>query len=169
MGINIWKNRNQLYLDIYAGGQRRREKLNGLFLTGDRQTDKETMRLANIAKAKRAQQVFCAEWNLPDPVASKQPLFSYLGTAFAEAKKRRRNSMRAVRNYLEGFPGGKSVRLDQINRKWIGDFQKYLLSKISGSSAALYDGVIRTALNRAVREKILPKNPAGDVPHCQQV
>ena len=55
MGVNIWVNRNQVYLDIYVHGKRQREKLEGLVITGDKSTDKETMRLAKIAKAKRAQ------------------------------------------------------------------------------------------------------------------
>jgi integrase len=164
VGVNIWKNRNQLYLDVYVDGYRRREKLNGLILIGDRQTDKETMRLANIARAKRAQQVFCKEWNLIDPVASKQSLFSYIEKVFANSGKRRQCTALAARRYLEKFRGGKTIQLAQINRKWLEDFREFLFSNIAHNTVALYDGIIRSALNRAVKEKILPGSPAADIP-----
>jgi hypothetical protein len=79
MGVNIWVNRKHIYLDIYHKGQRHRELLAGLRLIGDKATDRETMRLANIARARRAQQVFAEEWDLLDPVAGKQTLYGYIG------------------------------------------------------------------------------------------
>jgi hypothetical protein len=74
-------------LDIYIRGERRREKLEGLILIGDRATDKETMRLAKIAKAKRAQQVFSMEWELVDTVAGAQTLYSYIEKRAGSGRK----------------------------------------------------------------------------------
>jgi len=163
MGVNIWVNRNQIYLDIYTNGQRKREKLEGLTIIGNKAVDKETMRLAEIAKAKRAQQVFSEEWGLIDPVAGKQTLFEYV-TKLA-AKRVRNDRMNRVRKYLKAYPGGDSIQIGQVSEKWVKDFQDYLLNdtKLTASSAWAYCSALRVAFNQAVREKIIIRSPAAAV------
>jgi hypothetical protein len=56
MSVNIRKKRGKLYLDIYENGKRKWEALH-LALTDDKDMNKETMRLAEICRAKRALQV----------------------------------------------------------------------------------------------------------------
>jgi integrase len=162
MGVNIWVNRRQLYLDIYTRGERRREKLEGLALIGDRATDKETMRLAEVAKAKRAQQVFSAEWELVDTVAGDQTLYAYTEKRAEKAGRSRRESIQSALKHLKEFPGGATVRVSRITEKWLENFQDYLLRdrKLSAASAATYAGIIRVALKQAVKDRILLRNPA---------
>ncbi|MHB9293728.1 hypothetical protein Holit_02858 [Hollandina sp. SP2] len=106
MGVNIWINRKHLYLDIYVRGKRKREKLVGLVLIGDKATDRETMRLAEIAKAKRAQQVFSGEWGLTDPVAGKQNLCQYLEKLAKEASGKRKEAMVSAMKHLKAYHTG---------------------------------------------------------------
>jgi site-specific recombinase XerD len=168
MGVNIWINRNQVYLDIYANGRRKREKLEGLTITGDKATDRETMRLAKIAEAKRAQQVFSEEWGLTDPVAGKQTLLEY---ASKLASKRPPNdSVCRVIKYIKAYPGGEAVRLGQVNEKWVSDFQDYLLNdnNLKASSAETYSSALRVVFNRAVKDRILVRSPAFAVKGIQR-
>jgi integrase len=163
MGVNIWVNRNQLYLDIYTHGQRKREKLEGLIITGDKATDRETMRLAEIAKAKRAQQVFSEEWGLIDPVAGKQTLLNYV--LKMSAKREPRDRINRVIKYIKKYPSGDVIKLGQVSEKWVSDFQDYLLNdtKLTASSASAYSSALRVVFNQAVREKILIRSPAAAV------
>jgi integrase len=164
MGVNIWINKGQVYLDIYSQGGRRRERLEGLKMVGDRVTDKETMRLAGIAKAKRAQQVFAGEWGLTDPIAGKQTLYRYIEKCRDSEKtgKSAREGMASALVHLKAFPEGR-IAIAGVNEDWIERFQEYLLSRVARSSAGIYAAVVRTALNRAVREKIILKSPAKNV------
>jgi integrase len=163
MGVNIWLNRNQVYLDIYTRGQRKREKLEGLVITGDRAMDKETMRLAEIAKAKRAQQVFSEEWGLVNAVAQRQPLYSYISKNNDKSKKSRWESTNSALKHLKEYPGGGNILLSQINEKWIKGYEDWLLGRFAPASAGTYAAVVRAALNRAMKENILVKNPALNV------
>jgi integrase len=162
MGVNIWINRRHLYLDIYVRGKRKREKMIGLVLIGDKATDKETMRLAEIAKAKRAQQVFAGEWGLADPVVGKQNLVHYLDILAKEATGKRKESMRSAMKHLKAYRAG-MVPMAQITDQWIEGLQDYLLSVLAPASAATYCAVIRAALRRAVKDKILSKDPVVQV------
>ena len=67
MGIKVRQKGKKLYLDIYVNGKRTWEALN-LTMTNDPTTNKETMRLAEFARAKREQQVFSGQWGLQDKV-----------------------------------------------------------------------------------------------------
>jgi integrase len=67
--------------------------------------------------------------------------------------------------YLKAFPGGETIRLDQVNEQWFENFQKYLLKNtgLSGASANSYAVAIRIALAKATHENIIPRNPAEAV------
>jgi hypothetical protein len=77
MSVSVRKKRGKLYLDIYENGTRKWEALH-LSLTDDKDTNKETMRLAEICRAKRELQVVSGEWGLIDPVAAKETLYSFI-------------------------------------------------------------------------------------------
>jgi len=57
MGIKVRQKGKRLYLDIYANGKRTWEALN-LTIINDTKIDRETMRLAEFARATREQQIF---------------------------------------------------------------------------------------------------------------
>jgi integrase len=164
MGVNIWINRNSVYLDIYVRGQRKREKLEGLVLVGDKATDKETLRLAEIAKAKRAQQVFSGEWELGDKIAASQTLYSFLKNNTDKSKKRKCKSTVSTLKHLDVYPGGKTIQLSQITDKWIIEFQNYLLAKFAPNTVINYTGIIRAAINVAFKKNILIRNPLLNAP-----
>jgi integrase len=73
--------------------------------------------------------------------------------------------MNRVRKYLREYPGGDTIKLGQVNEKWVKDFQDYLLNdtKLTASSAWAYCSALRVAFNQAVREKIIIRSPAAAV------
>jgi site-specific recombinase XerD len=158
MGVNIWVNKGRLYLDVYMHGKRRREILEGLIITGNKTIDKETMRLAEIARAIRAQKVFSEEWGLVDTVAGKQSLYEYI-----DGMANKSPIQKAALKHLKKFKGGFS-QIGQIDEKWIEDFQNYLsANNLSSGSANAYSGAVRSALNQAVKDKIILTNPSKNV------
>jgi len=167
MGVNIWINRGQVYLDIYLNGQRKRERLSGLVITGEKSVDKETLRLAEIAKAKRAQQVFSEEWGLVSTVSGKQSLYSFIEANSDKKKVECCRNIRALLNYLKKYPGGKTIQLSQITEEWFSAYQKWLEGYLASNTVVTYTAFIRAALNLAVRRNIIPRSPARNVPRVK--
>ncbi|MDR3139231.1 MAG: site-specific integrase, partial [Treponema sp.] len=162
MGVNIWINRRKIYLDIYVNGQRRRESLH-LSVPDDPAQKKEVMRLANAAKSKREQQIFSGEWALLDHIGSRRTLYAYLEEM---AKSRLKNDrVNRVLKYLKEYSGGLVIQIGQVNEKWIRTFQEHMIrdTGLSQASAASYSQAVRMALNQAVRENIIPRDPAAAV------
>jgi integrase len=162
MGVNIREKRGKLYLDIYHQGQRQWEALN-LVIPDNPIEKKEVMRLARVAKAKREQQLFSGEWNVLDHVGSRRTLYSYV----EEMAKSRPSNDRVTRvlKYLREYSGGSSIQIGQVNEKWLRNFQEHMEhdTELTKSSAASYSQAVRMALNQAVRENIIPRNPAEAV------
>lgn len=163
MGINIWVNRGQVYLDIYQNGKRKRERLRGLVITGDKTVDKETIRLAEIAKAKRAQQVFSEEWGFSSAISGKQSLYAFIEANSDKKKMERCKNIRSSLNYLKTYPDGQVIQLGQITEKWMSDYQNWLKERLALATVDTYTAILRAALNLAVRRNIIPRNPAKNV------
>jgi hypothetical protein len=163
MGVKIRQKRKKLYLDIYVNGNRTWEAL-GLTLTGDPAANKEVMRLAEFAKARREQQVFSGQWGLQDRVSAKMSLYAYL-EKMGEGRNRQKDRVCKVLPWLKKYPGGESVQLGALTEKWFANFQRYLQkdSGLSPQSASSYAYAVRMALRQAVRENILPGDPSEGI------
>jgi integrase len=161
MGVNIWENRGKLYLDIWYNGRRQRESL-GLTLTADKQQNKEIMRLAEICRSKRETQIVSGEWGLVDPISGKQMLIDYMGK-IGKTRSKTDHVNKAIK-YLEKYPAG-NIALNLVNEKWLEDFQLYLLqeTELSRNTASRYEAAVRLALRKAMRDRIIPRNPADGI------
>jgi len=160
MSVRIRKKRGRLYLDIYAHGRRKWEALH-LTLTGNRAQDKETMRLAEMCRAKRELQVVSGEWGILDPGSDKKTLYLLAKEMADSGKYAVRIS--SVLQYLEKYPGGKTIQISLINKKWLENFQDFLLTRLSCNTARNYILGISQVLNKAVQENIILKNPGREV------
>jgi site-specific recombinase XerD len=161
MSVSIRKKRGKLYLDIYENGTRKWEALH-LDVTDDKDMNKETMRLAEICRAKRALQVVSGEWGLIDPVAAKKTLYSFIKQMDDSGKHGCK--IHQVLKHLKAFPSGNTIQIAQVNKKWIENFQDYLLANnLSGNTAHMYSGAVRQALRKAVRDNIIMKSPGDEI------
>ncbi len=160
MGVKIRVNRGKLYLDIYYRGRRKWESL-GLTLTGDKIHDGETMRLANIVKAKKEQQLFAQEWGILDPVGSKKLLIDYC-KEIASTMPPRRHLHKAL-PYISEFAG--NTRLDAVDEKFLEGFKAFLLqsTKLKQVTAAHYFAALCHVLNLAFQRRLIARNPAAAI------
>lgn len=159
MGVKIREKRNRLYLIIHHNGKRT-EKALGLSITDNKTHNREVLRLAEIARNETEQQLFRQSWGLQDELKAKKSLYQYM-KELGESRTPKDILNKSLR-YLESFPGGELVQIQQITSTWIESFQAYLLKDtgLSQTTAYHYAGAVRYALNRAVRENIILKNPA---------
>ena len=162
MSVKIREKRGKLYLDIYKDGKRTWEALH-LELTKDKVQNREIRRLAEICRSKRETQFLTGAWDIEDPTAGKKSLAKFMED-YAKTYKKPSPVLCCVK-YVKEFQGGGAVRLGQITPKWVEDFQNFLLNKenLSRYSASFYARILRSALNRAVANELIAKNPANSV------
>ena len=152
-----------LYLDLYhSPGSRRLEYLN-LYLTGDRQADKETLRLAEAIQAKRKLDSVSADNNLPAPGRLKEDFVDFYRKL---AAKQRGHNTRLVwecaMKHLIAY-GSESIPFNRIDEHFLEGFKGYLLKKLKINSAAVYFAKIKSAIRQAVRHNILQRNPVDGI------
>lgn len=171
----LLKNGNKsLYLETYINGKKSYEFLQ-LYLipelsVKDRATNQQTLALANAIKSERIVDVqnsrhgFVSksktEISFIDYLREQQSLYLERGsTMYAQSV---RNSILHLINYA-----GENVKFKHVTKQFLIGYVKYLdTAKARGkkllapSSKKLYFQVIVTALNRAVKEQIIERNPA---------
>jgi len=131
MSVKVRQKGKKLYLDIYVNGKRTWESLK-LTMVSDPVTNKETMRLAEYARATREQQIFSGQWGLQDKTSAKITLYDYL-TEMGIERNKQKDRVHKVLHWLEKYPGGTAIQLGQINAQWFINFQNFL-AKDSGLS-----------------------------------
>jgi site-specific recombinase XerD len=96
-------------------------------------------------------------------VNGKKTLYGYLEGISKERDQKDRTHK--VLKHLSSYPSGDTIRLDQVNEKWFENFQKHLVKNtgLSQTTANSYAYAVRMALNNAVHENIIPRNPAEAV------
>jgi integrase len=163
MGVKVRAKRGKLYLDIYQNGKRTWEPLH-LTVSDDPATNRENMRLAEYARAKREQQIFSGAWGLQDKLSAKKSLYGYI-QQMGEGRDKQKDRICKVLPWLEKYSGGAEIQLGQVTAKWFTNFQNYLLkdSGLSEQSAYSYAYAVRMALRQAVRENILTSDPSEGV------
>ena len=151
-----------LYLDIHDHGNRWLEYLK-LYLIGEREKDKETVRLAKAICAKRQLEIANQEHGLNILSKQKANFIDYC-RKLAESKRARNTRVvwsNAIQQLIH-FAGDK-VQFNQINNGFLQSFKDHLLKSLSPNSALVYLARIKTACHQAVRDGIFPRNPALEV------
>ena len=161
MSVNIREKKGRLYLDIYVEGRRTWEAT-GLSVTADPEQNKEVWRLAEVLRSKRELQIISGEWGMVDHLGSRQSLYSY---SLKVAKQTNNKRLLKASKHLKNYRGGETIKLSAVTGAWFDGFQDYLLkeSGLGQTTASAYSSQFRQVLHRAVREKILTKNPASVV------
>lgn len=161
MGVKVRIKRGKYYLDIYQNGVRRWESLH-LTRTGNPAMDRDRDRLAEICRAKRELQLVSGEYSVPDPVGGNAPLYEYI-EGIKKGMARPQNYSTLL-SHLGKFPGGREIRLKQVNEAWLMAWQRFLKDQgLASSTQSTYDNVMRAVLNQAVKEHRIPVNPCKGV------
>ncbi|GMO27946.1 MAG: site-specific integrase [Termitinemataceae bacterium] len=162
MSVKIREKRGKLYLDIYQNSRRSWEALH-LTLTEDKDTNKALWRMAEICRAKREMQILSGAWNIQDTTAGRESIADYAVKVAAMPK--RCTNIKTCAEKLKQYKGG-STYLSAINSEWVRNFQKYLEyeSGLALSSASAYSTALRTILNQAVKDNVILRSPAKNVP-----
>lgn len=158
-GINIRVQKNEgydsLFLDIVLNGRRTREFLR-LYLTGNRDADRETWLLAEQIRTKRARELSLKRIGIEElKLRPEEDFLSFFHSLAEEHGKPWKNVKFHLANYESGHP-----RFGDIDEQWIDGFRKYLEKrKLAINSIATYLDVLKTAFNIAIKRKIIAVSP----------
>ena len=160
MGVFIRQKGRHLYLDYRVGGRRYTEALH-LTVTEDERHNREARRLAEIIRSKKELQIVSGEHGLLDPVEGKRPLVEY-AEKLAETQPPKNPLPKSLR-YLREHAG--ALQLGAVSPAWVEGYRSFLLSQdaLGESTASKYLSALHMVLRRAVRDMILPRNPAEAV------
>lgn len=164
-----------LYLDVYYEGCRKYDFLK-LYLVPensikDKERNKEVLALANAIKSQRIVELQSHVHGFID--AKKCERLNFIDYMQSEAERYRAKgslmyaqSVLNTTHFLIAY-GGKNVTFKQVNKAFLLGYINYLNTakgrggkKLAESSKAMYFQAVVTALNRAVKEEIIDKNPA---------
>ena len=173
-------NRKSLYLDFYppiprpeTGKPTRREFL-GLYLHEktknplDKQSNKETLELAENIKAKRQIEIQAGNYGFLNTRANAETNFVHYFKQLAETKTgRNKSGWDTAYIHFEKFTGGE-LMLSSLNENLCNDFREYLLGtkqpkgiqspQITQSSARTYYKKFKAALKQAFKKGLIEKD-----------
>lgn len=161
-----------LYLDIYVGGQRSYEYLK-LYLIPektreDKQTNADTLALANAIKSKRIVELQNDAHGFAKRSRHDVRLLEYIKICIAD-KRCNTNNFSTLINHISQFEKNQNITIGQIDRKWGERFIKYLTNvasnfckredSLSINTCIQYAKKVSLVLNLAVKDGIIEKNP----------
>ncbi|MDB5258566.1 MAG: recombinase [Chitinophagaceae bacterium] len=170
-------NKTRFILDYYEKGIRKTVHLSyylvspesGKLTTLDKDFNKEQERLANLVYNKKLTEYQNQEYGINDLSRRKSSFLVY----FRTLTRKRINSDGNYGNWdsalkhLDKYTNNRDVAFEQIDKRWLEGFKQYLLDYKSGSGKSLSPNTIHSyynkvwaALNEAVRDEIIIKNPA---------
>lgn len=166
-----------IYLDIYRNGVREYEFLK-LYLIPernrlDKQRNEETLRTAYAIKSQRIVSLQNAEYGFSVAHKSKINFIAYMRAQVNSYKERNSiaysKSVKVTIEHLKLYRG-ENITLNQVNKSFLLGFIDYLdkveskhHKPLSEASKALYYNVVSIALNKAVKDDLIPLNPATKI------
>lgn len=144
-----------LYLDYYDRGRRWLEYLK-LYLSGDQESDRQTMRLAETVLAQRQREAVDREAGLSAPERTGVDFLEYC-RKLREAKPSpsTRGVWRNALMHLEAFTGKKRMSFGTLDEWFLMEFRDYLLRRVSANTAAAYLARIKSACREAANQRIV--------------
>lgn len=163
-----------LYLDIYMNGRRTYEFLK-LYLIPertrhDKEQNRQTMQLANAVKARRILEIQSGKFNFTHAKRGDVYFIAYMRKLTAERTKNTTKGnylgWMSVTDHLEAY-AKRDIPIVQVTPKWLEGFQKYMdtitsykrRTHLKPKTKHAYWRKIRCALNQAVKEGIITRNP----------
>jgi integrase len=171
-----------LYLDIYDKGKRRYEYLNLVLVKPvnplERQSNKETEKLAENIRAKRQLEI---QNGIHGFVPEFKKHIDYLDYFESIVKKRKASGVDysawlSTLKHLKAFTGKNRITVGQVDEQWLEGVKEYLLNiaskssgdKLTQNSAHHYFNRVLASLKFAFKEKLIADNPGERVGYIKQ-
>ena len=174
--------KTSLYLDYYHKGKRKAEYLK-LYLDPnkkgkhDRELNKKTLQLAETIRAQRQIEIQNGMYGFRDNEKMKGNFISYIELLSEKRSGSLGNygNWKSMLKHLKAFADPK-VTFADVDKHFIEDFKEYLDNDaiahsnhgLSQNSKYSYFNKLRAALKQAMKDDLMPKNPADEVSAFKQ-
>lgn len=173
--------KTSLYLDFYEKGKRKRVNLN-LYLnpnpktTEERDMNKKTFQLAEAIKGQKQIEIQNGTYGFNDAEKKKANFITYLKVLAEQRLENDGNygNWDSMIKYFEKFAPA-DISFNEVDKKLVMKFKDYLDKakmksnvELSQNSKYSYFNKFRAALKQAVKDEILPTNPAEGVDGFKQ-
>lgn len=174
--------KTSLYLDYYHKGKRKTEYLN-LYLEPNAKTkeqkevNKKTQQLAETIRAQRQIEIQNGTFGFRDNEKLKGSFTAYLQLLASKRQDSAGNygNWDSMIKHMKAFIP-QDISFEFVNRQFVQDFKEYLdrkaiahgTQKLSQNSKYSYFNKLRAALKQAVKDGIIPHNPAEGVEAFKQ-
>ena len=158
-----------LYLDIYHNNKRSYEFLK-IHIPNKRLSseDREKKEVAEKIRSQREYELLVQENGLLDKKKSQASVTTFLKELGKEGKNS--TSYLRVLSRLEEYCEDKSpLTFNDLSYDWLMSFQKWLQSYMKHNSAAYIMNAFKTAMSRAIEQKIIKHNPLNEIPKSQRL
>lgn len=159
MPVYIHNKEGYLHIEIRSGGRRSWKSL-GLHLTGDPAIDKETLKLADVIRAREEARLVSGEYGLIDQAGGKQALYEF---AQLVAKDSAKIILRKSLPYIHEFFGDRQIA--SVDEVMLEAYRDFLLGRptLAQITASHYFQAIRGLLARAERDRHIMRSPGSRV------
>jgi integrase len=166
MGVSILRRklthgRIGLYLDITHNGKRWKESLRLILQPGDRVGNKEKLLIAKRKCADKDRELANSRFGYVPEVNWNRNFLSYFEN-LKTTKNEVGHNWHSTAVHLRTFAGD-NIPFREIDEEWLEDFKDFLLENFKRNSAHTYFSKVKAALRQAVKERIIPSNPAEHV------
>lgn len=152
-----------LYLDIYLGNGKREYEFLGIVYNPKNKPDKrEKKEIANKIRVKRENELISSSYGLIPAHKRRSNFVEYFKKLADEAYEKSQRSYSNAYHYLYEYTNG-NIAFGSLDETFLEEFKKYLLTKVSNNTAHSYFSVIKAALNKAYKDKIINYNPGDRV------
>ena len=151
-----------LYLDIYNKGRRKFEWLD-IRLSGNRETDKAILQIANKIAAERALEIACFKYDF-NPAKPHLDFYQYIDKIIRTKNPGNQHIYHLFLVHFKRYAGS-TVQFCHLTSNFCSDFYSYLQSQLhlSQTTRSLYFIKLRTVVHQAIREGIILKDPTSQV------
>jgi integrase len=150
------KRGTSLFLAWWSGGKWNYEFLK-LRLSGDKIRDRETLRLAEKLRGNREEELESRGRGTAPTFKRKMAFIQYYEGLNKDGK-----NWQTCLYHLKAFPGARTA-IGNVSESWARQFRDFLLERISANSAYVVFSTLKAALSCAVKDRIIPFNPASGV------
>jgi len=164
----ISNGRQSLYLDYYLDGERKYEFLKQYIFRRpkdnlEKQHNKDAIRLADSIRSKREIQVNQTEHGFLPLIPKNLNFLTYYERFVESYPKKDIRLAYASLKYFKAFIGKNELKPADLTEQLCIDYKEYLCKRLNGETPANSFSKFNKMLRQAVREKILPVNPALEV------
>jgi integrase len=152
-----------LYLDIYLGNKNRQYEWLGITYNPKNKPEKrQKMNMAKEIRAKREVELIAGDYDIIPAHKKRGNFVEYFEKLANERYEKKQRSYMNALHHLKEFTNG-HIPFNAINEMFLEDLKSYFLSKVAKNTAHTYFSVIKAALKRAYKEKIIHYNIADKV------